>query len=182
LIWQSKSTALANFLSAGVPFRYLGETTITQCPQAANAIGKEPQTSPKPPVFEYGAASAVTKTILWVTLVLAFSSLPMSSASSAPLVVVSLKDSLTSLKSTLPSVHEHNICSQLLEILIIRINFKKLMNIGCGSYPESIIIDIIKHYLVRKKKKSNYKYDPYKAKENGKNKHKFQNKSARKSR
>ena len=35
------------------------------------------------------------------------------------------------------------------------------MNIGCGSYPESIIIDIIKHYLV-KKKKSNYKYDPYK--------------------
>ena len=27
------------------------------------------------------------------------------------------------------------------------------MNVGCGSHPESIIIDIIKHYLVKKKKK-----------------------------
>ena len=121
---QSKSTALANFLSAGVPLIYLGETTITRCPRAANAIGKEPQTSPKPPVFEYGAASEVTKTILWVTLVLAFFSLPMSSESSRPLVVVSLEESLTPLNSTLPSVQEHNICSQVLEILIISINLE----------------------------------------------------------
>lgn len=67
------STALENFLSDGLPFKYLGMTTITRCPRAANAIGKEPQTSPKPPVFKYGDASEVTKTRTRVTLVDFFS-------------------------------------------------------------------------------------------------------------
>jgi len=36
---------------------------ITLCPLFANSIGKEPTTSPKPPVLEYGAHSVDTKTI-----------------------------------------------------------------------------------------------------------------------
>ena len=36
---------------------------ITLWPLLANSIGNEPTTSPKPPVFEYGAHSVETKTI-----------------------------------------------------------------------------------------------------------------------
>lgn len=80
----SNSTAFINFLSDKPPVIYLGETTITRCPRLAKAIGNEPQTSPKPPVLEYGAASAVTKTTLWVVLVAAVSIDSISSDSLFP--------------------------------------------------------------------------------------------------
>ena len=42
---------------------YIGATTTTLLPLAANAAGKAPHTSPKPPVLDHGETSAVTKTI-----------------------------------------------------------------------------------------------------------------------
>ena len=42
-------------LSSG-RFLYRGDTTMTRCPLAASAGGRDPHTSPKPPVLEYGAA------------------------------------------------------------------------------------------------------------------------------
>jgi hypothetical protein len=39
--------------------------TITRCPLATNACGNDPHTSAKPPVFDHGATSEVTKTIFF---------------------------------------------------------------------------------------------------------------------
>ena len=41
----------------------LGATTITLWPRAARAMGRDPTTSPRPPVLLQGATSAETKTM-----------------------------------------------------------------------------------------------------------------------
>ena len=40
---------------------YLGVTTMTLWPRCASAMGRDPTTSPRPPVLLQGAASAETK-------------------------------------------------------------------------------------------------------------------------
>ena len=39
---------------------YLGKTTLASIPAFRNAFGKEPATSPSPPLLAYGATSEAT--------------------------------------------------------------------------------------------------------------------------
>jgi len=43
---------------------YLGKTTLASTPAFLNALGKEPATSPSPPLLAYGATSEATNNTL----------------------------------------------------------------------------------------------------------------------
>ena len=57
----ARKAELTPVLSASGYSLYLGATTITRCPLAARAGGKDPQTSPRPPVFDQGATCVNTQ-------------------------------------------------------------------------------------------------------------------------